>query len=224
MIVAPSFGDIFAANSAQIGLLTVSLPEEQLDGLKAASEATVDLETQTIATEGGSTVSFDFDPFRRHKLLNGLDDIGLTLEHEDEIAAYESAGRRASTRPRCRSAALADREGDGDRRLDELRPGLDRRRSVRSGLRERLRHRRTARLADVGDPPQVQPRGSRDRLRLALGIRDRGAKRDAIERGHVSPDEIETGPWFAPASTAASIVPPILERLRMVAETELVAV
>jgi 3-isopropylmalate/(R)-2-methylmalate dehydratase small subunit len=91
VIIAPSFGDIFAANSTQIGLLTVSLMEEQLDGLKAASEATVDLETQTIATEGGSTISFDFDPFRRHKLLNGLDDIGLTLEHEDEIAAYESA-------------------------------------------------------------------------------------------------------------------------------------
>ncbi|HWQ01586.1 MAG TPA: hypothetical protein VN449_05650, partial [Gaiellaceae bacterium] len=46
---------------------------------------------QTIAADGGSTISFDFDPFRRHKLLNGLDDIGLTLGHEDEIAAYESA-------------------------------------------------------------------------------------------------------------------------------------
>ena len=91
VIVAPSFGDIFAANSIQIGLLTVALPEEQIRVLKAASEATVDLEAQTIAADGGSTISFDFDPFRRHKLLNGLDDIGLTLGHEDEIAAYESA-------------------------------------------------------------------------------------------------------------------------------------
>ena len=91
VIVAPSFGDIFAANSMQIGLLTVALPEEQVRELKAASEATVDLEAQTIAADGGSTISFDFDPFRRHKLLNGLDDIALTLEHEDEIAAYESA-------------------------------------------------------------------------------------------------------------------------------------
>ena len=49
MIVAPSFGDIFATNSTQIGLLTIALPDEQLDGLKAASEATVDLEAQTIA-------------------------------------------------------------------------------------------------------------------------------------------------------------------------------
>ena len=91
VIVAPSFGDIFAANSMQIGLLTVALPEDQVRELKAASEATVDLEAQTIAADGGSTISFDFDPFRRHKLLNGLDDIGLTLGHEDEIAAYESA-------------------------------------------------------------------------------------------------------------------------------------
>jgi 3-isopropylmalate/(R)-2-methylmalate dehydratase small subunit len=91
VIVAPSFGDIFATNSTQIGLLTIALPDEQLDGLKAASEATVDLEAQTIAADGGPSISFDFDPFRRHKLLNGLDDIGLTLEHEDDIAAYESA-------------------------------------------------------------------------------------------------------------------------------------
>ena len=91
VIVASSFGDIFAANSMQIGLLTVALPEEQVRQLRAASEATVDLEAQTIAADGGSTISFDFDPFRRHKLLNGLDDIALTLEHEDEIAAYESA-------------------------------------------------------------------------------------------------------------------------------------
>ena len=91
VIVAPSFGDIFAANSMQIGLLTVALPEDQVRELKAASEATVDLEAQTIAADGGSAISFDFDPFRRHKLLNGLDDIGLTLGHEDEIAAYESA-------------------------------------------------------------------------------------------------------------------------------------
>ena len=90
VIVAPSFGDIFATNSTQIGLLTVTLTEEQLDGLKAASEATVDLEARTIAAGGGPPISFEFDPFRRHKLLNGLDDIGLTLEHEDDIAAYES--------------------------------------------------------------------------------------------------------------------------------------
>jgi 3-isopropylmalate/(R)-2-methylmalate dehydratase small subunit len=91
VVVAPSFGDIFAANSAQIGLLTVALPEEQVRALGEATEATVDLETQTITVAGGPTITFAVDPFRRHKLLNGLDDIGLTLEHEEDIAGYESS-------------------------------------------------------------------------------------------------------------------------------------
>ena len=92
VIVAPSFGDIFATNSTQIGLLTIARPDEQLDGLKAASEATVDLEAQTVTDQFGRTVEFPFDAFRRRMLLNGLDDIGLTLEHEDAISAFEAAG------------------------------------------------------------------------------------------------------------------------------------
>jgi len=90
VVIAPSFGDIFASNSAQIGLLLVTLPEEQVRELMGAEELTVDLEAQVITDPGGRTIRFDFDPFRRHCLLNGLDDIGLTLEHEDEIAAFES--------------------------------------------------------------------------------------------------------------------------------------
>ena len=90
VVVAPSFGDIFAGNAAQIGLLTVALPEEQVRELAAASELTVDLESLTIAAED-RTIPFEYDTFRRHKLLNGLDDIGLTLEHEAEIAVFESA-------------------------------------------------------------------------------------------------------------------------------------
>jgi 3-isopropylmalate/(R)-2-methylmalate dehydratase small subunit len=90
VILAPSFGDIFAANAAQIGLVTIALPEQQVRALAAAAELTVDLEALTIAASDGETVSFDFDPFRRHKLLNGLDDIGLTLEHEDEISRFET--------------------------------------------------------------------------------------------------------------------------------------
>jgi 3-isopropylmalate/(R)-2-methylmalate dehydratase small subunit len=89
VILAPSFGDIFASNSAQIGLLTVALPAEQVRELADAAELTVDLETQTIVGTG-STVEFEIDPFVRHRLLNGLDDIGLTLEHEPEITAFES--------------------------------------------------------------------------------------------------------------------------------------
>jgi 3-isopropylmalate/(R)-2-methylmalate dehydratase small subunit len=90
-VVAPSFGDIFASNAAQIGLVTIALPEEQVYGLMEARKLTVDLEAQTITDQYGHTVAFEFDPFRRHKLLNGLDDVGLTLEHEDEIAAFEAS-------------------------------------------------------------------------------------------------------------------------------------
>jgi 3-isopropylmalate/(R)-2-methylmalate dehydratase small subunit len=89
-IVAPSFGDIFASNSAQIGLLTVALPAEQVRELAGESELEIDLEEQTIGPQGGPRISFEFDPSRRHRLLNGLDDIGLTLEHESAITAYES--------------------------------------------------------------------------------------------------------------------------------------
>ena len=91
VVIAPSFGDIFASNAAQIGLVTIALPEEQVYRLMEARKLTVDLEAQTITDQFGDTVTFEFDPFRRHKLLNGLDDIGLTLEHEDEIAAFEAS-------------------------------------------------------------------------------------------------------------------------------------
>src|SRR6185436_19058665 len=90
VVVAPSFGDIFAGNAAQIGLLTVALPEERVQALAAASELTVDLESLTIVAEDG-TIPFEYDTFRRHKLLNGLDDIALTLEYEAQIAVFESA-------------------------------------------------------------------------------------------------------------------------------------
>jgi 3-isopropylmalate/(R)-2-methylmalate dehydratase small subunit len=91
VVVAPSFGDIFAANAAQIGLATIALPEEEVQGLTAAGELTVDLEAQTITVPGNGPIAFEFDPFRRQKLLNGLDDIDLTLQHEHEIAAFESS-------------------------------------------------------------------------------------------------------------------------------------
>jgi len=99
VVVAPSFGDIFAANAAQIGLVTIALPEAVVRQLMAAAELTVDLEALTITPPSGRPVAFEFDSFRRHKLLHGLDDIGLTLQHEDEIAAFEStrAGRVETT-------------------------------------------------------------------------------------------------------------------------------
>ena len=96
-IIAPSFADIFRNNCFQNGLLTITLDEAEVRVLmeKAAPgndyRPTVDLDAQTISDPAGGSISFEVDEFRRHMLLEGLDDIGLTLQHEDKIAAYERA-------------------------------------------------------------------------------------------------------------------------------------
>ena len=92
-IVAPSFADIFFNNCTKIGLLPVVLPEEDVRSLMKSSEATVDLERQVVEWEGGSA-SFEIDPETRDRLLNGLDEIGVTLKAEDAIAAYERGRER----------------------------------------------------------------------------------------------------------------------------------
>jgi 3-isopropylmalate/(R)-2-methylmalate dehydratase small subunit len=98
-IIAPYFADIFASNAGKNGVLLVRLPETRIAELirKAQStdgyRLTIDLEKCEVRAESGFAASFDVDPFRRHCLLEGLDDIGLTLQHEAEIAAYEA--RRA---------------------------------------------------------------------------------------------------------------------------------
>jgi 3-isopropylmalate/(R)-2-methylmalate dehydratase small subunit len=109
VIIAPSFADIFRNNCAKIGLLTVTLPQSDLDHLIARaeelpnSEIVVDLESQTVATADGTfRRRFEIDPNVRHNLLNGLDDIGLTLLHVDAIDAYEA--RRESIYPVTKSA------------------------------------------------------------------------------------------------------------------------
>jgi 3-isopropylmalate/(R)-2-methylmalate dehydratase small subunit len=93
VVVAPSFGDIFFTNAVQIGLVPVTLPAPDVKELMRAaadgSDVTVDLDAQTIAADGVS-MQFQMDPFVRHSLLNGLDPIGLTLQHEDDIAAFEA--------------------------------------------------------------------------------------------------------------------------------------
>jgi 3-isopropylmalate/(R)-2-methylmalate dehydratase small subunit len=96
-LVAPSFADIFRNNCAKIGLLTVVLPQADVDQLVARSEEVpstelvVDLESQTVTTADGTFARrFEIDPFVKHCLLEGLDDIGLTLLEEDAIAAFES--------------------------------------------------------------------------------------------------------------------------------------
>ena len=97
VIVAPSFADIFYNNCFKNGMLPIRLSEEQVDELfsRAANhegyQLTADLENCKLTDEHGYSADVDVEPFRRHCLLNGLDDIGLTLEHEEKIAAYEAA-------------------------------------------------------------------------------------------------------------------------------------
>jgi 3-isopropylmalate/(R)-2-methylmalate dehydratase small subunit len=95
--IAPSFGDIFFNNCYKNGLLPIVLPESEVDRLFADTFAfpgfglTIDLERQVVSTPDGSRAfAFDVEPFRKHCLLNGLDDIGLTLQHADAIRAFET--------------------------------------------------------------------------------------------------------------------------------------
>jgi 3-isopropylmalate/(R)-2-methylmalate dehydratase small subunit len=95
-VIAPSFGDIFRNNSSKVGLLTIELPQEDVDYLMSraeelpSSEIKIDLEAQTVSVGGEWTRQFEIDPFAKHRLLNGLDDIGITLENEDDISAFEA--------------------------------------------------------------------------------------------------------------------------------------
>jgi 3-isopropylmalate/(R)-2-methylmalate dehydratase small subunit len=94
-VIAPSFADIFRGNAAKEGLLTVQLPEDAVSTLASRAEeepgieCAVDLEAQTV-TMGELSYSFEVDPFVKHCLLEGLDDIGLTLEYEADITAFEA--------------------------------------------------------------------------------------------------------------------------------------
>jgi 3-isopropylmalate/(R)-2-methylmalate dehydratase small subunit len=103
VIIAPSFADIFYNNSIKNGLLPITLDEQIVAGLadKASNDPaynlTIDLEEKTVSDATGVIASFEIDEFRRHSLLNGLDDIGLTLQHASAIAQYED--RRAAQTP-----------------------------------------------------------------------------------------------------------------------------
>lgn len=94
-VIAPSFADIFYNNCFKNGILPITLPDAQVAELLARLQAepgatmTVSLESQTISGPGDFRAPFDVDPFRRHCLLNGLDDIGLTLQHEPDITEFE---------------------------------------------------------------------------------------------------------------------------------------
>ena len=92
-IVAPSFADIFYSNCTKIGLLPVELPEDEVNALMDAEEAEVDLAGQVVRF-AGREVAFEIDPEIKHRLLNGLDDIAMTLEQGDAIDAYERERER----------------------------------------------------------------------------------------------------------------------------------
>jgi 3-isopropylmalate/(R)-2-methylmalate dehydratase small subunit len=93
-IIAPSFADIFKSNCTKIGLLPVQLSEADVRSIAEAGEAQVDLSAQEVRWPGG-TASFEIDAEIKYRLLNGLDDIGLTLKQGDAIAAYESTRERS---------------------------------------------------------------------------------------------------------------------------------
>lgn len=99
-IISTSFADIFYNNCFKNGILPIVVDADTLKALMdeisadEGVEFTVDLESQSVTTPGGISVSFDIDGFRKNNLLNGLDDIGLTLEHTDKIADYEQGHKK----------------------------------------------------------------------------------------------------------------------------------
>ena len=102
-VIAPSFADIFFNNCFKNGILPIALPQEDVDKLMADAERganatlTIDLENQVIKGPDGGEIAFDVDQFRKHCLMNGLDDIGLTMEKASDIDAFEA--ERAQTAP-----------------------------------------------------------------------------------------------------------------------------
>lgn len=102
-VIAPSFADIFFNNSSKNGILLITLPQEQIDTLMEDAEnganarLTIDLEAQEITRPDGSKISFDVDPHKKHCLLNGLDDIGLTMQKAKSIESFED--RQKASQP-----------------------------------------------------------------------------------------------------------------------------
>ena len=100
VVIAPSFAEIFFNNCFKNGLLPIVLPEREVDALFQAVAATpgfrvaVSLQDQVIRLPDGATIGFEVDAFRKYRLINGLDDIGLTLQHADKVRTYEAVRRK----------------------------------------------------------------------------------------------------------------------------------
>ncbi|MCB2045344.1 MAG: 3-isopropylmalate dehydratase small subunit [Novosphingobium sp.] len=93
-VIAPSFSDIFSGNAFKNGILTVVLPQEQVDRLLEVAQSqpiTIDLESQSVTTPFQDRFTFEIDPFRKHCLLEGLDEVGLTLARDGAITAFEAS-------------------------------------------------------------------------------------------------------------------------------------
>jgi 3-isopropylmalate dehydratase small subunit len=97
VVIAPSYSDIFSGNAVKNGILPVVLPQAAIDRLmevaREGSPITVDLDTQTVTTEYQDRFAFEIDAFRKHCLLNGLDEVALTLERDEAIAGFENRRR-----------------------------------------------------------------------------------------------------------------------------------
>ncbi|MBB4632177.1 3-isopropylmalate dehydratase small subunit [Sphingosinicella soli] len=107
-VIAPSFADIFSGNAFKNGMLLVALPQEQVDRLMEVAqtdEITIDLENQVVTTPYQDRFAFEIDPFRKHCLLNGLDEIGLTQAMDKDIGAFEA--KLAADQPWIAGAAKA---------------------------------------------------------------------------------------------------------------------
>ncbi|MEL6878550.1 MAG: 3-isopropylmalate dehydratase small subunit [Pseudomonadota bacterium] len=93
-VIAPSYSDIFSGNAVKNGILPIALPQAAIDRLmevaREGEQIDIDLDTQTVTTPFQDRFAFDIDPFRKHCLLNGLDEVALTLERQDAITSYES--------------------------------------------------------------------------------------------------------------------------------------
>jgi len=95
-VIAPSFSDIFAGNAFKNGILTVALPQEAIDRLMDVAETdpiSIDLEHQVVTTPFQDRFTFEIDPFRKHCLIEGLDEVALTMTHKPQIEAYEARMR-----------------------------------------------------------------------------------------------------------------------------------
>ena len=99
-VIAPSFSDIFSSNAFKNGILTVELPQEAIDRLMEVAETdpiSLDLENQVVTTPFQDRFTFEIDPFRKHCLMNGLDEVGLTLASDKAITDYETRQARDMT-------------------------------------------------------------------------------------------------------------------------------